>query len=114
MSLDWTDHDSFLLCGLQNGRAQLVHIDSKRPLPPFNISTANDEIVGIKGSCFTFFTGSAIFQLNSGFLDLEDLHAAIMSQDFSKLQRYQQLCQVEEQNSNIGDLVYTQELTRYI
>ena len=102
VSLDWTEHEGFLLCGLSCGRAQLVHVASKKPLPPFDI-VVDDEIIGIDGINFTFFTGlGKIFQLNSGSLDLEDLHTALISQDFSKLQKYQQLCQAIEHIGNVG------------
>ena len=81
--LEWTNHPQFLLLGLSNGQAQLVHVPSQIPLPPIQVSEA-----GFKDlQNWTFLTKNdaspCLLDLEVG--DLDQLDQALKVNDLAVL-----------------------------
>ena len=94
--LEWTKHPNFLLLGLSNGQAQLVHVPSKTPLPPIQVGPADCQ--GFSGlQDFRFlprdFFGTKLISLKVQ--DLQGLDSALQSQDYASLKAFHDEVKIE-------------------
>ena len=92
--LEWTKHPNFLLLGLSNGQAQLVHVPSKTPLPPIQVGPEDCQgFSGLQEFCFLPRSGSKLISLKVE--DLQGLDSALQSQDYASLKAFHDEVKVE-------------------
>lgn len=89
--LEWSRHPSFLLLGLNNGQAQLVHIPSKMPLPP--VQVCDEGFNGLQNFCFLSRGSSKLITLKVQ--DLQVLDNALQNKDYAALKDFQSQIQIE-------------------
>ena len=94
--LEWTSHPQFLLLGLSNGQAQLVHVPTQTPLPAVQINVENEGFNDLQNFCFLPKESNSLIFLHVG--DLQQLDQALQVKDFTALKAFQQDIKVESRH----------------